>query len=200
MLPFPADYAFPCGRGQRRQARKIPKISKSQTCADSESRGIAPCGCRAEPAIFTASAVNAVRRTPSQTSKPQVCALPRRRSNAALPRIIPAISKSQTCLPIPHKAKRSFAQYESRGIAYCGRGQRPQIKPLPSGNRTLAATLPRSIRKKDYLLSPLVPAKNGTDPRQTALSFCNFLAAAAASRTSSSAKSAPSSSSFSCFL
>ena len=63
-----------------------------------------------------------------------------------------------------------------------------------------AATLPRSIRKKDYLLSPLVPAKNGTDPRQTALSFCNFLAAAAASRTSSSAKSAPSSSSFSCFL
>ena len=37
-------------------------ISKSQTCADSESRGIAPCGCRAEPAIFTASAVSAVRR------------------------------------------------------------------------------------------------------------------------------------------
>ena len=49
---FPRIMLRICGRSQRRQARKIPKISKSQTCADSESRGIASCGCRAEPAIF----------------------------------------------------------------------------------------------------------------------------------------------------
>ena len=107
---------------------------------------------------------------------------------------IPHISKSQICALLPKAIKRGFAAQP-----FLDKASR-LAPPLPSGNRTLAATLPRSIRKKDYLLSPLVSAKNGTDPRQTALSFCNFLAAAAASRTSSSAKSAPSSSSFSCFL
>ena len=91
---------------------------------------------------------NADRRTPSQTSKPQVCALPRRRSNAALPRN-------------PSRIKQAGLRHHCR--------QAIERSPLPC-------------------------------PRQTALSFCNFLAAAAASRTSSSAKSAPSSSSFSCFL
>ena len=130
---------------------------------------------------------------------------------------IPTISKTKFCASLPSGNPRRqaypFPNKQTAGL----RPTAPAVKrgfaaqpfldkasrlapPLPSGNRTLAATLPRSIRKKDYLLSPLVPAKNGTDSRQTALSFCNFLAAAAASRTSSSAKSAPSSSSFSCFL
>ena len=78
----------------------VPTLSKTKFCADLESRGIASCGCRAEPAIphrvsgqtrlrratlptlskssdlrsIAVRQSSSVRRNPSPPSKPQVCA------------------------------------------------------------------------------------------------------------------------------
>ena len=83
----------------------IPTLSKTKFCADLESRGIASCGCRTEPAI--------PHRVSGQT----------RLRRATLP----TLSKSSDLRPIavrqsapsgatvPHQANRRFASYRAGG-------------------------------------------------------------------------------------
>ena len=141
----------------------IPTLSKTKFCADLESRGIASCGCRAEPAI--------PHRVSGQT-RLRRATLPTLSKSSDL-RSIAVRQSPPTGATVPHKANRRFASYraggqrrrrtysqlsktkfcadlESRGIASCGCRAEPAIPHRVSGQTRLRrATLPTLSKSSD---------------------------------------------------
>ena len=141
----------------------IPTLSKTKFCADLESRGIASCGCRAEPAI--------PHRVSGQT-RLRRATLPTLSKSSDL-RPIAAGNQAPSGATLPHKANRRFASYraggqrrrrtysqlsktkfcadlESRGIASCGCRAEPAIPHRVSGQTRLCrATLPTLSKSSD---------------------------------------------------
>ena len=83
----------------------VPTLSKTKFCADLESRGIASCGCRAEPAIpHRVSGQTRLRRAtlPTLSKSSDLCSIAVRQS-------------APTGATVPHQANHRFASYRAGG-------------------------------------------------------------------------------------